>query len=80
MIAVAGTGHNADWLKKLGNSTEIIIYQQDNHTKPHYYTRRGNEAGAYLTFMIDYYNCLPEVPSHETSLIASIPCMLILTL
>ena len=68
VIAVAGTNHDANWTKQLGDDVETVIMQQNNRTEPHYYTRRGNEAGAYLTFMIDYYNCLPEVHFIATSL------------
>ena len=61
MIAVAGTKYNPEWIRDAGTKVEVMVYQQEDANRPHFYTDRGNEAGAYLTFMVDYYNCLPEV-------------------
>jgi len=59
--AVAGTRHKADWLNDVGKDVESLIYQQEHPSEPNYYVHHGNEVGAYLTFLIDYYNCLPDV-------------------
>jgi hypothetical protein len=63
---VAGTRHRAEWLKEVGNDVESVIYQQDHPRKPNYYIRHGNEVGAYLTFLVDFYDCLPNVSSRLT--------------
>lgn len=61
VVVVAGTRHRAEWLKEVGNDVESVIYQQDHPRKPNYYIRHGNEVGAYLTFLVDFYDCLPNV-------------------
>jgi len=71
VVVVAGTRHNAEWLNDVGSDVESILYQQEHPDKPNYYTRHGHEVGAYLQFLIDYYNCLPKVTAfvhgHEES-------------
>lgn len=69
--AVAGTRHDAEWASNLGDDIEAIVYQQDDQNQSHYYSRHGNEAGAYLQFMIDYYDCLPNVSFSLKDLIPS---------
>jgi len=61
VVVVAGTRHKAEWLNDVGSDVESIIYQQEHPDEPNFYTRHGNEVGAYLRFLIDYYNCLPNV-------------------
>ncbi len=64
---MAGTRHKAEWLNDVGSDVESIIYQQEHPEEPNFYTRHGNEVGAYLRFLIDYYNCLPNVSSPSLS-------------
>lgn len=66
VFAVAGTRHNANWTTEVGSDVEGIVYQQDDEGKPHYYSRDGNEVGAYLQFILDYYECLPNVSPSST--------------
>lgn len=61
VVVVAGTRHDSAWLRRLGDDVEHIVYQQEDPNKPHYYTKAGNEVGAYLQFILDYYDCLPNV-------------------
>ena len=41
--------------------------QHTDPKAPHYFNGAGNEAGCYLQFMIDYYDCLPEVSALKCS-------------
>ena len=41
----------------------VFLYQFSDPTAPHFYPQGGNEAGAYLQFIVDYYECLPNVSS-----------------
>ena len=61
VLAVAGTRHDASWLRQVGDHVEYLIYQHDDPRKPNYFRRDGNEAGAYLQFINDYFDCLPNV-------------------
>ena len=36
-------------------------YQNQDLAAPNYYTNHGNEAGAYLQYIVDRYDCLPTV-------------------
>ena len=65
--AVAGTKHSAEWTKDLGKDVEGIVYQQENESRDHYYGNNGNEVGAYLQFILDYYHCLPNVSLSSTT-------------
>lgn len=60
---MAGTRHDAAWLHRLGDNDNVehIVYQQDDPNQPYYYTNAGNEVGAYLQFILDFYDCLPDV-------------------
>ena len=60
-FAVAGLRHDAKWISSLGPDVEAMVYQQDDKKAPNYYSENGNEAGAYLQFIIDFYDCLPNV-------------------
>ena len=40
---------------------EGFVCQTKHIDLPNFYHEGGNEAGAYLQFIIDYYDCLPEV-------------------
>ncbi len=57
--AVAGTKYSPTWLKALG--IDYIIYQSESKSLPFYYYNHANEAGAYLQFTVDFFDCLPEV-------------------
>ena len=51
-----------DWIYDKGlGMTEVIIYQDSDPTKPHFFSRGLREPAAYIQFMIDYYYCLPQV-------------------
>lgn len=63
-LAVAGTKHDSTWLKSLEKEPlglDYIVYQNDDPEKPHYFEPYANEAGAYLLFIEQFYNCLPQV-------------------
>ena len=47
------------WLEYIG--VPFIAYQHRDPYQPLYYPNRANEAGAYLQFLLDFYNCLPKV-------------------
>lgn len=57
--AVAGDKYSPTWLEEQG--LEYVVYQNVDITKPYYYYNEANEAGAYLQFTVDFYDCLPEV-------------------
>lgn len=61
--AVAGEWHDITWLKELEVELELpyIQYQTRDPLEPHYYVNNANEAGAYLRFIHEYYDCLPAV-------------------
>ena len=52
------------WLDSLG--LPYVAYQHSDPSQPHYHRDLANEAAAYLQFVIDYYNCLPQVCPHST--------------
>lgn len=40
----------------------FIVYNTKDSTATHYTdVHKGNEAAAYLQFIVDYYDCLPQV-------------------
>lgn len=60
-IAVAGIRHDPRWIGSLGDDVEALVYQQEDPKAPHHYPEQGNEAAAYIQYIIDYYDCLPNV-------------------
>ena len=61
--AAAGEVYDLTWLKDL--KLPYLQYQSADPLRAHYFVDNANEAGAYLRFIHDYYNCLPEV-SHRS--------------
>ena len=59
VCAAGGTRYSTDWMHGLG--AMVFLYQFSDPAAPHYYPQGGNEAGAYLQFIVDYYECLPTV-------------------
>ena len=51
--------HSTAWAGELGLQT--FQYQFVDPAAPNFYSNAGNEAGAYLQFILDYYDCLPPV-------------------
>ena len=45
-------------------NTPFIVYQAGDEDVPHHYPNIGREAMAYLTFLAEYYDCMPEVLPH----------------
>lgn len=40
----------------------FVVYNTKDSTATHYtVVHKGNEAAAYLQFIVDYYDCLPQV-------------------
>ena len=56
--AAGATRHNTDWMHEVG-AMAFIMQNSDPHA-PHFYDNGGFEAGAYLSFIVTYYDCLPE--------------------
>ena len=42
-------------------NTDIFLYQAKNKEAPYFYYDRGYEVGAVLQFIVDHYDCLPQV-------------------
>ena len=59
--AAANSQQDIEWMDSLGGDIELYHYQSHHSNRPHYFPPGGNEAGAYLQYIIDYYDCLPEV-------------------
>ena len=51
--------HSTAWLHDLGLQT--FQYQFTDPAAPYFYSNAGNEAGAYLQYILDFYDCLPPV-------------------
>ncbi|DBA98269.1 TPA: hypothetical protein ACH3X1_001191 [Trebouxia sp. C0004] len=58
LVLVAGTRHSSAWLKDLG--IPYIVYQHTERQERHHFTNYANEATAYVQFIYDYYDCLPQ--------------------
>ena len=59
--AAASARTNVSWMSGLGKKMQTFTYQSHKPQAPHLYSEGAQEAGAYLQFIIDYYDCLPEV-------------------
>ena len=59
--AVPDAKHDSSWTQNLSNNTDIFLYQAKNKEEPYFYFDRGYEVGAVLQFIIDHYDCLPQV-------------------
>lgn len=45
----------------LPGTVPFVVYNTQDNTTSHYaHVRIGNDAAAYLQFIVDYYDCLPE--------------------
>ena len=64
-FAVAGTRHSPAWLNETG--LKYVVYQYVSPHEQHFFENVAHEAGAYIQFIYDYYDCLPKVllPSHS---------------
>ena len=78
-LAVAGLKYDANWAASLGDDVEAVVYQQADKEAPHYFPHLGHEAAAYIQFMIDYYDCLPNV-SRLVCKTSKPPCILTMPL
>ena len=58
---VAGTFHDHSWTDQLRDKADIVVYQTNDPNQPNYFTGFAHEAQAYLRFLVDYYDCMPEV-------------------
>ena len=56
--SVSGGDNNLTYLNETG--VPFLVYQRDEPGLPHYYEPLGREAGAYIQFIADYYDCLPQ--------------------
>ena len=45
----------------------LVYHQSDLPDVAHTYTAGAHEAGGYLRFIAEYYDCLPEVPAAPTA-------------
>ena len=59
------------WLEYIG--IPFIAYQHRDPYQPLYYPNRANEAGAYLQFLLDFYNCLPKVHTRACDRLQELP-------
>ena len=64
LCAVSAARYEVSWLDSLG--LPYVAYQHSDPSQPHYHRDLANEAAAYLQFVIDYYNCLPQVCPDST--------------
>ena len=44
----------------VGNLPFVVYNTKDSSASHHTLVHSGNEAAAYLQFIVDYYDCLPE--------------------
>ena len=56
---VAGNKGDLTYLQKMG--LKYFAYQYLDMREPYWYSNEGNEAGAYLQFILDHWNCMPKV-------------------
>lgn len=47
-------------LHLLGTVPFVVYNTQDNTTSHYAHVRIGNDAAAYLQFVVEYYDCLPK--------------------
>lgn len=53
---------DVSWLAlHLPGTTPFVVYNTQDNTSSHYaHVRVGGDAAAYLQFIVEYYDCLPE--------------------
>ena len=57
--AVAGSKHDTQWLNDLG--LPYLVYQMQDPEKPYYFPPVAHEAAAYVQYILDHFQCLPDV-------------------
>ena len=58
---VARYDKNTDWTARLWNVSRVLVYDKENPNNPYNVpVNKGNEASAYLKYIIDHYDCLPD--------------------
>ena len=60
LLAVARHDEDVSWIATHLRDTPFMVYQAGDKTAPHFHSNSGREAMAYLTFISEYYDCLPE--------------------
>ncbi|KAL0029693.1 hypothetical protein WJX79_002730 [Trebouxia sp. C0005] len=66
LVAAAAADSDTAWMSREIPVPFLTYYQADTHSgsaaaPSHTFVPGANEAGAYLTFIAEYYDCLPEV-------------------
>ena len=56
---MAASKYDLSYLDKMG--LKYFSYQHTDQREPYWYPNEGNEAGAYLQFILDHWACLPAV-------------------
>jgi len=60
-IVVSRYNRNVDFVYKMNENTNIMIYDKENEENPlNIPVNKGNEASVYLKYIIDYYDILSE--------------------
>jgi hypothetical protein len=73
VIVIARYKESTDWISKLNDYYQVLIYEKEKPEKEPYNVpiNKGNEASAYLRYIIDNYDNLPKhivlIHCHEES-------------
>ena len=68
---VASAGENTTWMNRI--SVPYLVYEAGYNADPHKpsmgycFPNFGKEAAGYLTFIVEHYDCLPEVALSSSS-------------
>ncbi|KAK9812053.1 hypothetical protein WJX73_001397 [Symbiochloris irregularis] len=61
LLVVAGSYEDTCWMTKHISIPFLVYHQSDMEDVAHTFQPGANEAGGYLRFIAEYYDCLPEV-------------------
>ena len=61
LLPAARHDEDVSWLATHLDGIPFMVYQDGDETAAHHHVSVGREAMAYLTFISEYYSCLPEV-------------------
>lgn len=59
-LVVARYDEDVTWLQRLPKNVDVVMYQSSDPASPNYVDNFGNEAGKYLSYIVQHYDALPE--------------------
>lgn len=59
-VVIAKYDEDVTWLRQLPSNLDVLVYQSNDSTAPHFIENVGNEASKYLSYIVDHYDALPD--------------------